>query len=238
MKTPAVSASFTGFPQVGRYLLVGALLTGIGCVSQQTYDQTRAETEELTRTLDTTRAEVRDLEQRVAALQAANRQEDDVTTELRSAIQREQDMLPVYRQRADEKLAALQAQVARMVNQNRLLAREMASAKQETVSLQAMVTQYKQEIEEARSIPPLPPLPVPVASAPSASQSTVPPDVPSAAPITPPAPPQQTAQANPVDPLKQSTPTHLTKNAPEEVDESWTGMIKSWVSSLWSWIFD
>ena len=235
MKSPAAVAPYIGIQRISLCLLTGALLTGVGCVSQQTYDKTRAEASELTRTLDTTRTDVKELEQHIAALHAANRQEDAVTIELNAVIQREQDMLPILRQRADDKLVALQTQVAHLVNQSRLLAQEMGDAKQEGTSLQAMVTQYKQDIEESRS------LSTQLASAantPASAKPTLTLAVPSVAPTSPDESPQQTAQVNPITPLKQSTPARAPKSAPAEEDESWTDWIKNWVSSLWSWIFN
>ena len=122
-----------------------------------------------------------------------------------------------------EKLAALQTQVATLVNQSRLLARDMADAKQEGASLQAMVTQYKQEIEESRaSLTPIPP---------TTSAQTQP-------SVTPAVPPQQAAQAAPVTPAKSATAPQPTKGEPAPTDESWTDWIKNMVSSLWSWIFN
>ncbi len=235
MKSPAAVAPYIGIQQICLCLLTGALLTGVGCVSQQTYDKTRAEVSELTRTLDTTRTDVKELDQHIAALHAANRQEDAATTELNAVIQREHDMLSILRQRADDKLVALQTQVAHLVNQSRLLAREMADAKQEDASLQAMVTQYKQDIEESRS------LSTQLASAantPASAKPTLTPVVPSVAPPSPDKSPQQIAQVKPLTPLKQSTPARSPKSAPAEADESWADWIKNWVSSLWNWIFN
>ena len=236
MKNPSAVATYIGIQRISLCLLTGAFLAAVGCVSQHRYDRTRAEADELVRTLDTTRSDLKELDQRIAALRAANRREDAVTTELRLAIQREQDMLPILRQRGDDQLAALQAQVARLVNQSRLLAREMAGAKHESDSLRAMVAQYKEEMEESQSLS----MPLePAASVPADAQPTVTPVVPSITPTNPAAAPQQTAQANPVAPTKQSSPPGPAKVEPAPpVDESWIGMIRNWLSSLWSWIFD
>lgn len=234
MTSPAALIPSIVIQRISLCLLTGALLTGVGCVSRHSYDKAKAEADELTHTLDTTHTDVKELDQRIAGLQAANRREDAVTTELRAAIQREQDLLPILRQRADEKLASLQAQVAHLVNQSRLLTRQMADAKQESASLQALVTQYKQEIEESQS------LPTPLASAvsaPASTQPTVTPVVPSVTPTNPAASPQQTAQTNPVAPIKQTTTSRPAMAEPDPVDDSWTGMITNWLSSLWSWIF-
>lgn len=237
MKSPVEFPLSPRIHPFGCWLLTGALLAGAGCVSQQTFDKTKAETEELTRTLEATRLDVSELNQRIAGLQAANRHEDAVTTELRASIQREQDMLPILRQRADEKLGGLQTQVASLVSQNRQLTREMAEATQEGASLQARVTALKQELEESRSLPPLIPptvnMPAPVLPPPTAA-----PVAPAVTPSDPLAPPRQTAQADPVPPVKQSSPPRPAKADPAPADDSWTSMIANWVSSLWSWIFD
>lgn len=235
MKSPTALAQSIGIQRISLCLFTSALLTGVGCVSQHTYDQTRAETDELTRALDAARSDIAELDQRIAALQAANRQEDTATAELRAAIQREQDALPILRQRADEKVAALQTQMAHHMSQNRLLDREMADAKQESASLRAMVTQYKQEMRESQS---LPAPPASAASTQAPPQLSLAPVVPSVAPINPAASPQQTVQANPVAPIKQATAPRLAKIEPAPVDDSWAGMIKNWMSSLWSWIFN
>ncbi len=235
MKNPAALAQSIGIQRISLCLFAGALLTGVGCVAQHTYDTARAEADELTRDLDAARSDIAELDQRIAALQAVNRQEDAVTAELRAAVQREQEMLPILRQRADEKAAALQTQVAHHVSQNRMLAREMADAKQESASLRAMVTRYRQEMRESQS------LPAPLASAvstPTPPQLSLTPVVPPVARINPAASPQQTAQANPVAPAKQATAPRLAKIEPAPVDDSWTGMIKNWMSSLWSLIFN
>ncbi|MDP3091080.1 MAG: hypothetical protein Q8N04_10395 [Nitrospira sp.] len=233
MKSPTALSLSTRLCPLSLCLLTSALLTGVGCVSQQTYDKTKDETNELTRALDATRTDITELEQRIAALKAANRQEDAVATELRAAIQREEETLPVLRKRAEEKLAALQTQVATLVNQSRLLAREMADAKQEGVSLQAMVTQHKQEMEESRA------LLTPITPATSAqTPPTVTPVAPSITPISPAVPPQQTAQAAPTAPVKPATAPRPAKVEPAPADESWTDWIKNRVSSIWSWIFN
>lgn len=233
MKSPTALSRSTRLCPFSLCLLTSALLTGVSCVSQQTYDKTKDETNELTRTLDATRTDITELEQRIAALKTANLQEDAVATELRAAIQREEDALPVFRKRAEEKLAALQTQVATLVNQSRLLAQKMADAKQEGVSLQAMVTQHKQEMEESLA------LLTPITPATSAQpQPTVSPVVPSITPINPAVAPQQTAQAAPTDPVKPATAPRPAKAEPAPAEESWTDWIKNWVSSLWSWIFN
>jgi peptidoglycan hydrolase CwlO-like protein len=234
-KSPTAGAPYIDILRISLCLFAGALLTGVGCVSQQTYDTTKAKTSELTRTLDRTRTDVKELEQHIAALHAANRQEDAVTAELHAVIQREHDMLPILRQRADDELAALQTQVAHLVNQRRLLARKMADAKQEGASLQAMVTQYKQDIEESRSRSTQLAM---AANTPASAQLTQTPVVTSVAPTSPVASPQQTTQVNPNTPLKKSTPARSPKSVPAEADESWADWLMNWVLSLWGWIFN
>ena len=233
MKNPTALSLWTHLGPLTLCLLTSALLTGVGCVSQQAYDKIQVETNELTRTLDAMRSDITELDQRIVALKAANQQEDTVTTELRAAIRREEDALPVLRKRAEEKLAALHTQVATLVNQSRLLARDMADAKEEGASLQAMVTRYKQEMEESRaSLTPIPP------GTSAQTQPSVTPVAPSNTSTNPAVPPQQAAQAAPVTPAKSATAPQPTKVEPAPTDESWTDWIKNMVSSLWSWIFN
>lgn len=216
-------------------LLIAVLLTEAGCVSRHAYEKARTEADELRRTLDLVRTDVTELDGRIAGLQAANRREDAVTTELRAAIQREQDKWSVVRQRTDAQLASLQAQVAHLVNQSRALTRQIADARQERISLQAMTAQYKQELEESRFMP------TPAAVATSES-IPVQPALTTGAPALTDADPagssQQTAQVNPVVPPKPTIPPPPANVEPPPVDDSWTGMITSWFSMLWSWIFD
>lgn len=215
-------------------LLTSGLLTEGGCVSKTTYNKTKAEAEELTQSLETARAEVKELNQHITELQAANRREDAVAAETLAAIQREQDLLSIYRQRADERLAILQSQVAGLVSQSRLLARQMADAKQEGASLQAMVNQYKEEIEASQS------LPISAASTtdtPTSGQLTMTQPPPPTTATSQLAPPPQVAQTNPMAPAKPTVPSRPAKVEPVPADDSWTGMITNWLSSLWNWIF-
>jgi len=220
---------------IGFCLLTGAFLTGVGCASRSAYDRTRAEADELTRTLEAARIDVRVLDQHIEELQAVNRREDGIAAELHAAIRREQDLLPILRQRADDKLASLQAQVANLVSHSRVLARQVAEAQQESASLQALVIQYKQEIEESHAIPE--PFPS-AANAPMLAQPPMTATDPSMAPVDPAVSPQQTAQTDSVTPANQTIMPHPAKVEPVPVDDSWTGMIMSWLSSLWSWIFN
>ncbi|MBI3355222.1 MAG: hypothetical protein HY038_00325 [Nitrospirae bacterium] len=234
MTSLAASPPSLGFQGVGLYLLAGILLLEGGCVSRNTYNKTRTEVDEFTRALETERADVKELDQQIAGLQATNRRQDAVTTELRAAIQREEELLPIMRQRADERLALLQAQVAGLVNQSRVLARQMADAKQEGASLQAMVNQYEQEVEESQS---LPNSVASAADAPASGQPTMTQPPPPLTATNQPVPPPQVAQTNPTAPAKSTAPSRPAKVEPVPVDDSWTGMITNWLSSLWNWIF-
>jgi hypothetical protein len=212
------------------------LLLGAGCVSQQTYDTIKTQADELTRALEGARTENQELEQEIATLKLRNKQEDAALAEVRAAIRDTMEAAPMVRQRADDKLGALQTQVAYLVNQNRLLGREMADAKQERVSLQALAAQHKQEVDEAsRSV-----------LTPSAFTQPPQPGVPNrltpsvTTPVPHPVPPSVTtasAQSPPSLPVKTATVPRPANAVPNQPDESWTGMIKSWASSLWDWIF-
>jgi hypothetical protein len=210
------------------------LLMEAGCVSRHTYEKARAEADELRRTLDIARTDVTELDGRIAALQAANRRDDAVTIELRAAIQREQDQLSVLRQRADAQLASLQAQVARLVNQSRALSKQIADARQERASLQAMTAQYNEELEESRFMP----TPVALSTGEAIqAQPAVTVGAPSSTATSADGSPQQTAQVNPVAPPKPAIPPPPAKVEPPPADDSWTGVIMEWLSSLWSLIF-
>ncbi len=84
-------------------------------------------------------------------MQASNRREDVAVSELRAAIQREEEQLPIMRQRAEDTLASLKIQVATLMNQSWHLARKIVDIRQESVSLQTKVAQYKEEIEQIRA---------------------------------------------------------------------------------------
>src|SRR5215217_7822250 len=212
-----------------------ALLAIVGCVSQQTYDKTRAEANDLTRALEMARLDVTEMERRIDALQALNKKEDARTAEIRAAIQVETDSAPIFRQRADDRIAALQTQLAHLLNQGRQLRSNLAEIKQEGASFQAVLTQSKQDLEESplmslatRSVPlgqsPPAPSPVPLAALTS--------------PIPTPVPQVAVPQPAPIDsPAKPSAPTRPLKGGQVQTDDSWTGMIKGWVSGLWGWIF-
>jgi hypothetical protein len=238
MKIPVASFLDTGAAAgrlLGVLVLLLALLAETGCVSQRAYQQARAEADELTRSLHVVRDEVRVLGLHADELQAANREEENATAELRTAIQREEDSLPVLRKRAHEKLALLNVQVAHLVSQSRLLARQIADAKQERASLKVLVAQYKKEAEDA---PPLPePIPAtasveaPSAPVDSQAEAHAPVSVATPAPVPP---PQQMAQVTPVTPVKPPGSPHPTPT--EAGGDSLIDTIMTWVLSLWNWI--
>src|SRR5215217_6325448 len=96
-----------------------------GCVSQQTYDKARAEANDMTRALEMARIDVVEMEQRINTLQALNKKEAATTAEIRAAIQVETDSAPLLRQRADDRIAALQTQLEHLLNQGRQLRRNL-----------------------------------------------------------------------------------------------------------------
>jgi septal ring factor EnvC (AmiA/AmiB activator) len=214
-------------------LAVTALLD-VGCVSRHTYDRAKAETLEQTQALEAVREEVRELDREIAELQASNRREDAAMSELRATIQREEEQLPIMRQRAEDTLASLKTQVATLMNQSWHLARKIVDIRHESVSLQAKVAQYKEEMEQAQSSafmasrgnrssitqaaviePPL---------------SMVPTDVPEASP--------QIAQVNPTPPpVKPTAPSPTVKVDPPSTNDSWIAMISNWFSKIWNWLF-
>jgi chorismate mutase len=208
-------------------------------VSQHAYDKARAAKDELTRELEALRGEITELDRRIVELQAANRKEDADTTATRDAIQREEETLSAMRQRANDRMAALQSQVAHLVNQGRALGREVAAAKQERASLQATVAQYKRELEESHTLsatataaPTVPVAPLPAPSAPIVAAP---------APVAPETPPQQAGQIPapaPTTPAKPTPPSRVAKIDPPPADESWTDRVINWFSSLWNWIFN
>lgn len=218
-------------------LTAGILAAAAGCVSQQTYEATRSQADERTRALDAARIETNVLEAHLAALQAANQKAQAALAEARAAIQQEAETASLVRQRADEKLAALQRQVATLVNQNRLLGRDMADAKQEGASLRAMMVQSKREVEEARVLRPssaLTPSPQPLPSPQSAGQAA-----PTPLPPTP-LPPAASTQQPPAPsslPAQPAAAPPPAKTEPGQPDESLIGKIKTWISNLCGWLF-
>jgi hypothetical protein len=215
-------------------VLAGLLMAGVGCVSQRAYDQIMAERDELTRSLDAERANISELDRYIAELQAANKTEDAAATTFRAAIQRDQQL----RRRASEDLASLQTQVANLVSQSRMLARQVADAKRESSSLNTLVAQYKEEVEEAESLPEPSAVPEPASMPPTAQLPVAQPpaQVPPAIAPNPVSPPQQMAQVTPVTPVKPPAPPRPVQTPPAPVEESWIDMIMGWLSSTWTWI--
>lgn len=212
-------------------------LLDVGCVSRRTYDRVKVETLEQTQTLEAVREDVRELDREIAGLQASNRREDAAVSELRASIQREEQQLPIMRQRAEDTLASLKIQVATLINQSWHLARKIVDIRQESVSLQTKVAQYKEKIEQAR-VPGMvasdgnkPAIPQAAASeslAPSVSlnQDSELTQVAQAA-----APPPSLA------PVKPSVSSPSVNVDPPSTNESWVGMITSWLSKIWNWLF-
>jgi chorismate mutase len=237
MTNPSTSVS----PVVQRVvlcLLATTLLTDIGCVSRRAYEQIKAEAIEHTQALDTAREDIKELDQQIAGLQAANRHEDAIAGELRVTIQREEEQLPIMRQQADERLFSLKTQVANLLNQSWHLARKIADIRDESASLQAMAARYKQEMEEAHA-----------SLRRVASHSTKPsvthttpaeePSIPALPPIEDIAPPQVAQAVSPtpnpalVAPSASSSPVNVE---PSTTNDSWIGMITSWLLALWNWL--
>ena len=236
MRHSAATSSSNSVSGITACLLVGAVLAASGCVSQRAYDQARAEADELARTLDATRTDVQELDQHIARLQVANQTEEALATELRTAIQREAEMLPVLRRRASDRLASLQAQVVTLVNQSHALTRQVSDAKQQHTSLKVLVAQYKQDVEQVRSMPEPPPAEVPM---PAVAPPVVAEPAPAPAPIAAPAPitpPQQMAQVTPVTPVKPQALPRPIPTPPVPADETWFDMVMSWIGSVWGWI--
>lgn len=223
--------------RIGVFLLSFLLVMESGCVTRQAYEKVLAEGDELTRNLESARADVTQLDRQIAELQAANRREDTVTSEVRAAIRHEQDQLPLLRQRADNQLASLQSKIAHLVNQTQKLTRQIAEAKHETVSLRTLSAQYEQELEEARMVS------APVSHDATEATSSDPNmeglfAAPATTSVNPVEPVPQVAQASPVaQPKPVPTPVPAKVEPAPPVDDSWTGMIMEWFSSLWSWIF-
>lgn len=218
-------------------VLAVVLFLEVGCVSRRTYERVKAETVEQTQALEAVREDVRELDREIAGLQASNRRENAVMSELRAAIQREEEQLPILRQRAEDTLASLKTQVAILMNQSWHLARKIVDIRQESVSLQAKVAQYKEKIEEARS-------PVLVAS--GRDKPVITPTVTSETPAssaasTQDAEPTQAAQTvspSPnLTPVKPPVSTPSVNADPPQANDSWIGIITSWFVKIWNWLF-
>jgi hypothetical protein len=99
--------------------------------------------------------------------------------------------------------------VAHLVSQSRALTRQIADAKQESASLQAMATQYKQELEESRFMP------APMAADMSEPMTATPAltlGSPAATPAALTGSPQQVSQVSPVAPPKPTIPPPLPRS--------------------------
>jgi len=220
-------------------LLAGTLLTDIGCVSRRAYEQIKAETIEHTQALATAQEDIKELDQQIARLQTANRQEDAIAGELRATIQREEEQLPIMRQKAEEQLSSLKTQVANLLNQSWHLARKIADIREESASLQSMASRYKQEMEEAhaslRRVASHPTTPSVTHTAPTEEAS-----IPALPPIEDMAPPQVTQAVSPVPNLAPVTPSNSSSSSvnvePSTTNDSWIGMITSWLLALWNWL--
>ena len=218
-------------------VLAAVLLLEVGCVSRRTYDRVKAETLERAQALESAREDVRELDREIAGLQASNRREDAVTSELRATIQREEEQLPILRQRAQDTLASLKTQVATLMNQSWHLARKIVDIRQESVSLQAKVARYKEEIEQVRA---------PVTAASERDQLAITQTVASEAPASSVAPtqdaePTQVAQAAPpspsLAPVKPSVSAPSVNADPPQASDSWIGIITGWFTKIWNWLF-
>ncbi len=258
MTNPTRSASVV-VRRVALCLLAAALLMDIGCVSRRAYEQLKTEMQEQTQALETVREDMRGLDQQIAVLQASNRREDITITELLAAIQREQELLPIMRQEAEERHSSLKTQVASLLDQSWHLAREIADLRQASASLQAMAARYKQEMEQVQAQAQAH-TPVLVASHPNTPPPThmttieAPPSPPTLTPVEEAEPslltsdeesaPPQVAQAvspapdpTPVPPAATpSAPSSSVDTEPPTADDSWLGMIISWLLTFWNWL--
>lgn len=214
-----------------------AVLLDIGCVSRRTYERVTAETVEHTQALDGVRADVRELDLEIAGLQASNQREDAVVSELRASMQREEEQLPIMRQRAEDALSLLKTQVATLMNQSWHLARKIVDIRHESASLQTKVAHYKEELAQAQ-------LSTVVASNTNElaiAQAAVSEPPSSIAPATPSAPVPQIEEVNlipqPPAPANPATPSPSVMVDPPSTNDSWIGIITSWFSKIWNWLF-
>lgn len=214
-----------------------AILLDIGCVSRRTYERVTAETVEHTQALEGVRADVRELDLEIAGLQASNQREDTVVSELRASMQREEEQLPIMRQRAEDALSLLKIQVATLMNQSWHLARKIVDIRHESASLQTKVAHYKEELAQAQ-------LSTVVASntnEPAIAQTAVSEPPASIAPATPSAPVPQIEEVNLIPqtpaPANPATPSPSVMVDPPSTNDSWIGIITSWFSKIWNWLF-
>ncbi|MGB4067068.1 MAG: hypothetical protein WBK08_03440 [Nitrospira sp.] len=218
-------------------VLAAVVFLEVGCVSRGVYEKVKAETLEQTQALEAVRGDVRELDQEIAGLQASNRREDAAMSELRGTIQREEEQLPIMRQRAEDALASLKTQVATLMNQSWQLARKIVDIRQESVSLQAKVAQYKEDIQrpQASVMVDLEREKL-VITEPVISEESISSVVPTGnTELT------QVAQAaspppSPA-PIKPAAPSPSVKIDPPSTIDSWIEMITNWLSKIWSWLF-
>ncbi len=208
----------------------------VGCVSRRTYERVKAETVEQSQALEAVRGDVRELDQEIAGLQASNRREDAAVSELRAAIQREEEQLPIMRRRAEDALASLKTQVATLMNQSWQLARKIVDIRQESVSLQTKVAQYKEKIERPQASVMVDSereklvITEPVISEESIS-SVVPTQNTELTQVAQAAPPPPSPA-----PIKPAASSPSVKVDPPSIIDSWIEMITSWISKIWNWL--
>lgn len=219
-------------------MLTVTLLLEVGCVSRRTYDRVKTGTLEQTQALEAAREDVRALDREIVDLQASNRRKDAALSELRASIQREEAQLPMMRERAEDTFASLKTEVATSMNQSWDLARKIVDVRQETVSLQTKVAQHKEEIEQAK----LSALVASSANGPPQAQATAIEPSPSTVPTnssaaSPPIEPTDSTPPSP-PPVTPAVPSPSVEvDPPSTGDDSWIGMILSWLSKIWNWLF-
>jgi uncharacterized protein YlxW (UPF0749 family) len=218
-------------------VLAVVLLLEVGCVSRPTYERVKAETLEQTQALEAVREDVRELDREIAGLQASNRREDAAVSELRATIQREEEQLPILKQRAEDTLASLKTQVATLMNQSWHLARKIVDIRQESNTLQARVAQYKEAMEQARvSVMVASEREKPLMTEPVISEVSMS----SAAPIQDAEPTQVAQAASPppsLAPVKPAVSSPSVNVDPPRANDSWIGIITSWFTKIWNWLF-
>jgi hypothetical protein len=142
------------------------------------------------------------------------------------------------RQQADEHLSSLKTQVANLLNQSWHLARKIADIRDESASLQAMASRYKQEMEEAQaSLRQV----VSHSTKPSVTHATPAeePSLPTPPPIEEIAPPQVAQAVSPppnLDPVTPSASSSSVNAEPSTTNDSWIDMITGWLVAFWNWL--
>jgi chromosome segregation ATPase len=217
-------------------VLAAVVFLEVGCVSRRTYEKVKADTLEEIQVLEAVRGDLRELDQEIARLQASNRREDAVVSELRAAIQREEEQLPIMKQRVEDTLALLKTQVATLMNQSWQLARKIVDIRQESVSLQSRVAQYKEKLERPQAsvmvdsereklVITEPVISEESISSVGSAQNTELTQVAQAA-SSPPS----------IAPIKPAAPSPSVKIEPPSIIDSWIEMITSWLSKIWNWL--